>query len=74
MKDRKEIPCAYLTTKEVAADLGVSKMTVYRMIQDGTLHALRLGAKTYRIPKNSYAAFKNGATYVPPAAAKGSQS
>lgn len=37
---------------EVAKILGVSTMTVYRRIEDGTLAAVRIGG-LYRIPRES---------------------
>lgn len=39
---------AFLTVTEVAATLRVSNMTVYRLINTGTLPALRIG-KSFRI-------------------------
>ena len=38
----------YLTVAEVAAMMRVSNMTVYRLINAGTLKAVRIG-KSYRI-------------------------
>ncbi|HEX7168306.1 MAG TPA: helix-turn-helix domain-containing protein [Acidimicrobiales bacterium] len=38
----------YLTVAEVAAMLRVSNMTVYRLINAGTLKAVRIG-KSYRL-------------------------
>ncbi|MBO0694118.1 MAG: helix-turn-helix domain-containing protein [Acidimicrobiaceae bacterium] len=38
----------YVTVAEVAAQLRVSNMTVYRLVQAGTLPALRVG-RSYRI-------------------------
>lgn len=48
----------YLTVAEIAEDLRVAPMTVYRKINDGTLRAIRLGRRTYRIPAEDYAAYK----------------
>lgn len=39
-----------LTTTEVAAALGVSRRTVLRRVEDGSIRAMRLG-KAVRIPK-----------------------
>jgi len=39
---------AYLTVAEVAAQLRVSNMTVYRLVQSGELAAVRVG-RSYRI-------------------------
>lgn len=38
----------FMTVKEVADYLRVSKMTVYRLVQDGSLPAVRFG-RNYRI-------------------------
>ncbi|MCL2395662.1 MAG: helix-turn-helix domain-containing protein [Acidimicrobiaceae bacterium] len=38
----------YVTVAEVAAQLRVSNMTVYRLVQSGALPALRVG-RSYRI-------------------------
>lgn len=43
----KETP-EYATVAEVAARARVSKMTIYRMINDGTLPAARLG-RSFRV-------------------------
>lgn len=48
----------YLKVREVAADLRVALMTVYRMIERGELIALRLGDRVYRIPLDEYQAYK----------------
>lgn len=48
----------YLTVAEVAEDLRVAPMTVYRMIHAGALKAHRLGHRTYRIPASEYADYK----------------
>ena len=43
---RSETNCrAYLTVREFAEHLGVSRPTVYRMLRDGTLVALRVGSQ-----------------------------
>lgn len=48
----------YVTVAEVAEDLRVAPMTVYRMIDKGLIIAIRLGHRTYRIPTASYQAYK----------------
>lgn len=50
-----DIQTEYLTVAQVAAILGLSKMTVYRMCQEGTLAHIRTGArgKTYRIARTA---------------------
>ncbi|GHD16069.1 hypothetical protein GCM10007147_04140 [Nocardiopsis kunsanensis] len=45
-------PVPMLTAAETAALLGVSTMTVYRLIRRGTLTALRVGS-VYRIPQRA---------------------
>lgn len=39
--------------------LALSRMTVYRMVQDGTLPSIRTGTTghTYRIPRREFAAY-----------------
>jgi excisionase family DNA binding protein len=39
----------FLTIKEIAKQMKVSGMTVYRMVQSGELLAIKFG-KSYRIP------------------------
>ena len=39
----------YLTVEEIAEELRVSKMTVYRLIHDDELGHVRVG-RTYRVP------------------------
>lgn len=53
-QDRRgeEHPVPMLTAAETAALLGVSTMTVYRLIRRGTLTALRVGT-VYRIPERA---------------------
>lgn len=53
----------YLTVLEVATQLRVSKMTVYRLIHTGELPASQFG-KTMRVAKADLAAFKKAARLV----------
>lgn len=46
----------YLTVAEVAQDMRVSTMTVYRLIKSGELAAVRVG-KSYRIRANDLDSF-----------------
>ena len=39
-----------LRVREVAATLGVSKATLYRLLADGQVRAVRLGRRTLVIP------------------------
>lgn len=47
---------ALLTVAEVARELRVSTMTVYRLVQAGELPAFRIG-KNYRIKRNDLDAY-----------------
>ncbi len=40
------------TVAEVAAMMRVSKMTVYRLVQAGTIHSIRFG-RSYRVPQSA---------------------
>jgi excisionase family DNA binding protein len=40
----------FLTVAEVAAIMRVSKMTVYRLVHDGKLPAVRVG-RSFRVPE-----------------------
>jgi len=42
----------FLTVAEVAAVMRVSKMTVYRMVHAGELHAVRVG-RSFRVPEQA---------------------
>lgn len=43
----------YLTVKEIAEQLRVSRMTVYRFTEDGTLPSVRFG-RSIRVPKDAF--------------------
>lgn len=43
----------YLSVAEVAARLGLSKMTIYRMCDRGDIHSIRIG-RMYRITRSAY--------------------
>lgn len=49
----------YLTVAEIAEDLRVAPMTVYRMINRGDFPAITLGHRTKRIPTSAYRDFKD---------------
>jgi excisionase family DNA binding protein len=49
--------------KEVSALLGLHVSTVWRYIQDGRLHAHKLGGFTYRISDEALQNFINGAEF-----------
>lgn len=40
------------TVAEVAAMMRVSKMTVYRLVQAGSIHSIRFG-RSYRVPQSA---------------------
>lgn len=50
----------YLTVAEIAEDLRVAPMTVYRMVHRGAFPAITLGHRTLRIPTAAYLAYKAG--------------
>lgn len=41
-----------LTVAEIAANMRVSKMTVYRLMQSGEIESIRFG-RSYRVPKTA---------------------
>jgi len=42
----------FLTVAEVAAQMRVSKMTVYRLVHNGQLEAIRVG-RSFRVPEKA---------------------
>ena len=44
----------FLTIAEVAAFMRVSRMTVYRLVHSGELHAIRFG-RSFRVPESAVA-------------------
>lgn len=63
----------YLSVATVARVLGLSKMTVYRMCNDGTLAHIRTGraGQTYRILRSSFEAHRTPAVPAEPVAIDG---
>jgi excisionase family DNA binding protein len=43
----------FLTVAEVAAQMRVSKMTVYRLVHAGELEAVRVG-RSFRVPEEAF--------------------
>lgn len=43
----------YTTVRATAKRWKVSPMTVYRMVEDGSLRAIRVGGRAIRIPVNA---------------------
>lgn len=46
----------FLTVAEVAAQMRVSKMTVYRLVHNGELEAIRVG-RSFRVPEQAVEAY-----------------
>ena len=54
----------YLTVEEVAAQMRVSKMTVYRLLHSGDLPGVRVG-RSFRVPQDALDAYLRSASTVP---------
>lgn len=54
----------FLKIKDIAKNLGVSVMTIYREIDEGRLKARRIG-RSYRIEEKDYAAYLEAAKVQP---------
>ena len=52
----------FLTVAEVAATMRVSKMTVYRLVHNGTLEAVRVG-RSFRVPEKAVQAYLGKSYY-----------
>jgi excisionase family DNA binding protein len=52
----------FLTVAEVAALMRVSKMSVYRLIHNGELEAVRFG-RSFRVPEKAVHAYLRGAFF-----------
>jgi excisionase family DNA binding protein len=52
----------FLTVAEVATMMRVSKMTVYRLVHNGELPAVRVG-KSFRVPEKAVHAYLEGAYF-----------
>ncbi len=50
--DRKLSELRFLTVSEVAALMRVSTMTVYRLVHNGVLPAVRVG-RSFRVPEDA---------------------
>jgi excisionase family DNA binding protein len=50
--DTEGLQMRFLTVAEVAAIMRVSKMTVYRLVQAGSMPAVRVG-RSYRVPEQA---------------------
>lgn len=60
----------YMSVTEVAARLGTSKMTIYRLCASGQLASIRVG-RSYRIPNVAYEQFTAPAKAPAPAVIPG---
>lgn len=54
----------YMTMREIAARIGVSKMTVYNWIRAGKIPAYRFGDLTIRVKREDAEAFLEGSKYT----------
>jgi len=54
----------YFTISEAADRLGVSHDTILRLVHSGTLPALRVSERLYRIPRPALARFESGEPIV----------
>ena len=52
MSDDRLSEVRFLTVAEVASIMRVSKMTVYRMVHNGDLPAVRVG-RSFRVPEDA---------------------
>ena len=53
---------SFLTVAEVATKMRVSKMTVYRLVHNGELPAVRVG-RSFRVPENAVQAYLRSSYY-----------
>ncbi|GAB3110663.1 helix-turn-helix domain-containing protein [Janibacter alkaliphilus] len=56
MSNERLAEVRFLTVAEVASIMRVSKMTVYRMVHNGDLPAVRVG-RSFRVPKDAVDAY-----------------
>lgn len=57
MANRQTKPTTHLSVADISEDLGVSKMTVYRLIQSGELPAIRV-RRSFRVEGAVYDAYR----------------
>jgi excisionase family DNA binding protein len=53
---------SFLTVAEVATKMRVSKMTVYRLVHNGELPAVRVG-RSFRVPENAVQTYLQSSYY-----------
>ena len=56
MSNERLAEVRFITVAEVASIMRVSKMTVYRMVHNGDLPAVRVG-RSFRVPKDAVDAY-----------------
>lgn len=56
VEDRPVPEMSFMTVAEVAALMRVSKMTVYRLVHQGDLPAVRVG-RSFRVPREAVDAY-----------------
>lgn len=54
----------YYKVREAAELLGVSPLTVYRWLRDGTLRGVRIGPKLLRVPRSEIERMAQGQATV----------
>ena len=54
-------PARYLTVAELAEYWAVSRQQIYKRIESGTLDAIRLGSRLYRVPAHAALEFERRA-------------
>lgn len=62
---------SFLSPAEIARDLDVSTSTVLRLIHSGSLPAIAVSARIYRIPAAAFEKFKDGTLTTPAVAPLG---
>lgn len=67
--DLAKHPAPYVTVSELAAYWRVSRKQIYKQIEAGTLPAIRLGPRLYRIRTSVAREFQERARMVPEEAA-----
>jgi len=58
------MPEQYMTMREIAEMIGVSKRTVYNWIRTGKIPAYRFGDQVIRVRREDAEAFLEGAKYT----------
>ncbi len=64
MSEEDQAAAGYVTTEEIAAELGVSRQAVYKWVNEGKLEAFRFG-RAVRIPRSSFKRFVEASRLSP---------